>query len=221
MITNSQLFICHYHEKTSDCSSHWHVTCGGGIVTSANAQKYRPKYLREDDKAFRALTSYTSENGWIEFRRDITGVEATSFFDKFGKNLGLSDGYKMQLTQDETDPKENRHRRYQLLWRNIPVEGSEFTLHSRKDQLTTAQGRVVEALTIDVSKPIIETQALAKALTDQKLTVNDFKGDAKLPKGTLLLTSMDGDFVNSSYRLAYTFDVYGKGEPLKIYVDAM
>ncbi len=117
---------------------------GGGLLPySVVAQdKYQPKYLREDNKAFRDLTTYTSESGWIEFRRDIAGVEATSFFDKFGKNLGLSEDYQMRLTQDETDPKENRHRRYQLFWRNIPVEGSEFTLHSRKDQLTVAQGRV-------------------------------------------------------------------------------
>ena len=39
---------------------------GGGLF----AQKYQPKYLREDNKAFKDLTERTTENGWTVRRRD-------------------------------------------------------------------------------------------------------------------------------------------------------
>lgn len=34
------------------------------------AQKYQPKYLREKDETFKNLTLQTTENGWIEFKKE-------------------------------------------------------------------------------------------------------------------------------------------------------
>lgn len=107
------------------------------------------------------------------------------------------------------------------------VEGGHLSLHSRKGQLKAAHTRVVEDLTIATDKHIDERTALNAALSDQKLTVSDLKD--KLPKGELVLTSMDGDHVKESYRFAYYFDAYGKGgdkskelpEANRLYVDAV
>ena len=42
------------------------------------AQKYQPKYLRQDDKAFKDLTIQTTDNGWIEFKK-AARVNPTTF----------------------------------------------------------------------------------------------------------------------------------------------
>ena len=39
---------------------------GGGLL----AQKYQPKYLRNNDEVFKNLTERTTENGWTVRRRD-------------------------------------------------------------------------------------------------------------------------------------------------------
>lgn len=97
-----------------------------------------------------------------------------------------------------------------------------YALHSRNGLLSTAQGRIPDDLTLDVSKPIQEKQALDVALADRKLTPDDFKGDAKLPKGELVVTSVDGNLLGSSFRLAYYFDFLGKqpADFVRVYVDA-
>lgn len=38
------------------------------------AQKYQPKYLREDNKNFKNLTTRTDNDGWIEFKRKEFGL---------------------------------------------------------------------------------------------------------------------------------------------------
>lgn len=197
-----------------------------GGVTDSFAQKFKPKYLRENDKSFLQLTSRTTDDGWIEFRADGDAVEAASFSTRFAKNLGLKEGYHLRLIKDETDPKETRHQHYQLYWKNVLVEGGHLSLHSRKGRLKEAHTRVIEDLAIDTDKHVDERIALNAALTDQKLTVADLKD--KLPKGELVLTSMDGDHVKEGYRFAYYFDVYGKGgakskelpEANRVYIDA-
>ena len=164
---------------------------GGGISVHAQS-KYTPKYLKEDDKAFKELVSEATPNGWMTFKAEAK-VKASSFLETYGKRIGLGDGYSYKLIRDKADIKENRHVRYQLYWRKIPIEGAEYDLHSRNDILGAANGRVPLDLTIDVEKPMPESKALDFALADQKLTTKDFKGDEKTPKGQLLLASIDGE----------------------------
>lgn len=51
-----------------------------------NAQdKFKPKYLRENDRAFLQLTSQATDNGWVEFKKDkdTEGVSPDNFSDRF------------------------------------------------------------------------------------------------------------------------------------------
>ena len=57
------------------------------------AQKHNPKYLREDDKAFKELTKRTTPNGFIEFKEEAK-VAAADFFTKYAQNLGLGQHYE-------------------------------------------------------------------------------------------------------------------------------
>jgi Zn-dependent metalloprotease len=190
-----------------------------GGVTNLFAQKFEPKYLREQDKSLLALTTNATSDGWLEFKAEA--IDAASFATRFAKAIGMGEGYSLQLVRDRTDVKETRHQHYQLYYKNVLVEGSHLTLHSRNGKLTAAHSRIIEDLNIVVDKPIIESKALEMALTDRKLSTDKLK-DKKTPKGQLVLTSMNNDYNKSSYRFAYTFDVYSQDdlEASRIYVDA-
>ena len=198
------------------------LNMGGGGVTNSFAQKFTPKYLRENDKSLLALTSRATDDGWLEFRSDAEPVAAVSFSTRFAKTLGLQDGYQLKLMNDKTDPKETRHQHYQLYWKNALVEGGHLSLHSRKGVLTAAHSRIIDGLDVATDKAIAERTALAAALTDQKVALANV--EEKLLKSQLVLTSMDGNYTKESYRLAYYFDVYSSKktvlEATRVYVDA-
>ena len=179
-----------------------------GGVTNSLAQKYAPKYLRENDKSFLQLTSRATDNGWIEFRqdKDAEAIKPETFFSRFGKNVGLNDGYQMKLVKDETDFRQIRHQHFLLYYKDVRVEGAEYALHSRNGRLELAHGRIVENLAVDVSKAIPEQQALAKTLADQKIQIETAKS-TELPKGELLLARLGDEAVSESYTLCYVFEV--------------
>jgi bacillolysin len=197
------------------CLALWHTVCGGGISAIAQA-KFKPKYLRENNKAFADLATRTTDDGWIEFRTDKAKINANTFFDLYGSALGLDNNYRMKLEKDKADVKENRHQRFVLYYKNIRVEGADYALHSRPDGLRIAHGRIPDGLTTDVGKAMPESKALDFALADQKLSAKDFKGQDKLPKGELILTSVSDDMSASNMQLAYIFEI----NLLRIYVDA-
>ena len=51
---------------------------GGGLL----AQKYQPKYLREDDQNLKNLTVRTDNDGWIEFKKDAK-LNPNNFFKDY------------------------------------------------------------------------------------------------------------------------------------------
>ena len=192
---------------------------GGGRVLS---QSHNPKYLREKDGTFQQIAKEMTPSGWIIFK-DEAKVNAATFFATYATNLGIGQHYEYQLTKDETDNLKIRHQRYQLYYKKTPVDGSEFSLHSRDGILLTAHGRIVEDMDFDLSKPMPEQKALDYALTDKGLSKADFKGQQKPPQGKLVLAQLDEDFSKSSFKIAYAFDVYGTRGSLDVhtvYVDA-
>lgn len=122
--------------------------------------------------------------------------------------------------QDNTDVKETRHQHYQLYYRNIEVDGGHITLHSRKSSLRAAHVRIIEDLDkANLKESLTEGQALDAALKDKNKKTADFK--EKLPKGKLVLTQIENDYVVDSYRLAYVFEVRDNEiDGDLIYVDA-
>ena len=55
---------------------------GGGLL----AQKYQPKYLREDDKTFKNLTARADNDGWIEFKAEAK-LNSNNFFKDYAGSL--------------------------------------------------------------------------------------------------------------------------------------
>jgi Zn-dependent metalloprotease len=111
--------------------------------------------LREDDKNFKDLTTRTTETGWIEFKKEAK-VDHNNFFKNHANSLGLAQNYEFKATKDETDDKQQRHQRFQLHYKNILIEGAEFSLRSKDGIVNTAHGRVIDGLNIDISKPMNE-----------------------------------------------------------------
>ncbi|GAA4397393.1 hypothetical protein GCM10023187_06790 [Nibrella viscosa] len=189
-------------------------------------EKFKPKYLREDDKAFRELTTNASDNGWLHFRRDIAPIDPDTYFDKFARNIGMGEGYRMQLVQDETDFKEIRHQKYLLYYKNVPVEGVEYSLHSKAKRLEVAHGRMVENLNLDLSRPMPENRALDLALANLKLNADNLGTKDRFPKGQLVIARVQGEELNQNYKLCYAFDIRPQSskdfvaEPYRVYVDA-
>lgn len=146
-----------------------------GFNSSVIAQKYKPKYLRENDQAFKNLTLQTTENGWIEFKKEAK-INPNTFFKDYSNSIGLGKDYDFKLIKNEIDLKKNQHQRFKLHYKNIPVEGAEFTLHSSiEGVLTLAHGKIPEDLNVDLSKPISESRALDLALESMKLRLEDYQ----------------------------------------------
>ncbi|AQG78234.1 M4 family metallopeptidase [Spirosoma montaniterrae] len=201
------------------------------VSTATIAQnKFKPKYLRENDKTLLNLTSYASDNGWLDFKQDAQteAIDPDAFLNRFGNKLGVGNGYHLKPTKDETDFREIRHQTFQLYYKNIKVEGVEYTLHSRHKRLRTAHGRIIEGLSTDVSKPMPERKALEIALADLNINADELKG-RDMPKGELVLISTDEALSAQNVKLCYAFDMRIAGlknkaakasEPQRIYVDA-
>ncbi|MBO9616836.1 MAG: M4 family metallopeptidase [Dyadobacter sp.] len=167
-----------------------------------------------------------TDHGWLFLKDDpALHVSPDTFIVRYATNLGLSAGYKLKAIKEETDTPEGtmvvmRHQLFQLHYKNIPVEGNEFSLHSTENTLKTAHGRIVAGLDMDVAGGIDVAVALQTALDEQRLTQDNFDGDA-LPTGSLILARKDEHFLKESYRLAWVFDLKSERiqEPYRIYVD--
>lgn len=186
------------------------------------AQKYQPKYLREDDKNFKNLTVRADNDGWIEFKKE-SKLNPTTFFKDYGNSIGLGSEYDFKLLKEDIDKKQLRQRHYELYYKNIPVEGVVFSLHSEADVLTIAHGKIPEGLSQDISKPMPQPKALEIALANMKVTLDELeKMGRKKPEGTLLLARLSDDVTNANFRLSYAFAIYGNEtlNAFKVYVDA-
>ncbi|WP_157585680.1 hypothetical protein [Runella zeae] len=64
-----------------------YIVMGGGILP-ALAQKFNPKYLREDNRSFKALTKTATPDGWIEFKKEAR-INPNTFFKDYANSLEL------------------------------------------------------------------------------------------------------------------------------------
>lgn len=189
--------------------------------------QYKPYYRTYRNASFDSLFSRMTDYGWL-FLKDhpSSRIAPDSFVVRYATNLGLSEGYHLKLTKEETETPEGsttsmRHQLFQVHYKNIPVEGNEFSLHSAENVLKVAHGKIVAGLDIDVNGAIAAETALQTALNEQSLRPESFD-DNVLPTGSLVLARKDEDFLKESYRLAWVFDLKSDkiNEPYRVYVDA-
>ncbi len=189
--------------------------------------QYNPYYRSNRNASFDSLFSRMTDYGWL-FLKDnpASHIAPDTFIVRYASNLGLSEGYELRAIQDETETPEGttvamRHQLFQLYYKDIPVEGNEFSLHSIENVLKTAHGRIVAGLDMTLSGPIDMAIARQTALNEQRLTQDNFEGNI-LPTGSLILARENEHFLKENYRLAWVFDLESGNihEPYRIYVDA-
>jgi hypothetical protein len=98
-----------------------------GNSTVSAQDKYNPKYLTKENDPLTRDAKTLTPNGWIEMKEE-TSVAPDQFFERYGTSLGLAANphLKFEQTKSETGAKGAEHRRYQLYYDNIEVEGLEF-----------------------------------------------------------------------------------------------
>ncbi|MBI5219711.1 MAG: M4 family metallopeptidase [Bacteroidia bacterium] len=149
--------------------------------------------------------------GFVKFRKGSEiNISGFSFWIKqLYKN---SDDINISLINKETDRSGFIHYRYQINYKNIPVEFSMVIAHTKNGKVCSFNGDLKEPLNTNIIPALDENTALAKAL-------ENFPAATYYPKGSLVIFPTK----NSGLRLAYKFNIYTP-KPLKkadVYIDAV
>ncbi len=155
--------------------------------------------------------------------KEETSIAPDQFFERYGPSLGLAANPHLKLEQvkSETGAKGAVHRRYQLYYDSIEVEGMEFFLHAQEGKVRSASGKVVSELEINVEKRLSEAEALESAR--KQLNADEKSEDKESQRGELIIARADiDDYSPQSFKLAYKF-LIAASKPFgifEVYVDA-
>ena len=107
------------------------------------------------------------DSNWIEFKEGQR-IDPVSFFQTYRSELRLGTEDKMIITDEKSDEIGFTHHRFQQEYKGITVIGGEYSIHSKNGIAQTANGRIINNLSIDVT-PMINTQyAIQKSLEEVK-----------------------------------------------------
>lgn len=140
------------------------------------------------------------------FKKNLD-IKPDEVFTKHPSAFGLLKDDEMRLWKSSKDESGYLHYRYTQYFKGIPVEGTEYIVHTEQGIVMLCQGNIVENLDIDIKPDINEKTAL-------KLTLNfigaekyewedqdweqfrkvDLKDNSAtwFPKGELVITRIPG-----------------------------
>lgn len=134
------------------------------------------------------------------------------------KSLKFSKHHQAKILRKETDKIGFTHSKYQVYFKNIPVEGAVYTVHASEGKINSASGEYIPGQDISVTPKTSEREAFNCAIRYVNATRYKWEStDNPRPVGELTILPMD-----STYVLTYKFDIYAT-EPLSrqyIFVDA-
>lgn len=178
--------------------------------------------LSAQTTALAAITTPQSTANWLLFKPDAQ-LTAQSFLDRQKDFLALPSNNGLKLIYTKSDKLGFTHYRYQQTYHQLAVEGAEFLLHEKNNQLLSANGSLIRNLTVSTTPTLTEIEALEKALAVTKATRFAWqnadmenmlryatnKPDATFyPSGQLVLVSSKFDRNDKNFKLAYKFDIY-------------
>ena len=207
------------------------------------AQQDLPTALQPDNQVIRNLTHTVEDAGWLYFT-ESADVAPTQLFNQYKVNMGLGDDDDMVLQKVETDNTGWTHRRYQQYYKELRVEGAEYTEHIIGGKVRIANGKILENANLPFVSLITEQIALEKAkaeidavlyaweeLTDIDIDEDDCgEGDIEPvdlpqpPVGELLIAYINQfEIKPENYALAWKFEVASiePNDLVAIYVDAL
>ena len=177
------------------------------------------------------------ENGWIKMKPNMN-IATEEFFPLFGKDLGLTSDDEMVLFKEEEDKYGMKHYRYQQYYKKLPVENGIFIIHCKNKAIISANGHVVEQLSIDILSKQNEKNALQIALHnlgEQKYfwqvkgiqeAENFFNTNSQyprdIPKGNVIIMNNEetGKPTLVYHFIIYFFDKNYNLDGYRVYIDA-
>lgn len=173
-----------------------------------------------------------SKKGMVIFHDDFT-IPFDKLFDEMGEWFGVVDPYTMKIKKVMTDTKGQLHYRYQQYYKDIPVHGAQFMLHTHVDGQRSGNGKIMTPLNIHETIKLNEEEALNMLLSNigaKKYYWQDSAREArvKLKRNNPAATYYPSakleflpDDIQTSMNLCYTYDVYclENGASGKYYVD--
>ena len=174
---------------------------------------------------------------WLYVDQGIR-VNATSFFEDFGGELGLGVADRMQLVNTKMDQIDWKHFQFQQLHHGIPVEFAIYNVHEKDERVVKSNGVIIPDIevntTIGISEEIARELAIEcigaaayywenPRLEKLKKHATDDPDATFYPRGELLIA--DNDFnpvTHDDYRLAWKFEIHADDPHGRdwIYVDA-
>jgi len=208
------------------------------IFINSNYCQYIPKVLQPDNQEIKNLAEKINDNGWVYFKRNLN-IKPNEVFTDYPSAFGLSNFDKMELWKTSKDELGYIHYRFRQYYKGIPVEGTEYIVHTEQGIVRLCHGSIVESLDIDVKPNINEEKALEFALNfigAEKYAWEDpdweqfIKMDLKdssatwFPKGELVIVRKPGkdEYVSENYQLAYKFLIrtLSPDDNINIYINA-
>jgi Zn-dependent metalloprotease len=135
-----------------------------------------------------------------------------------GKALKISQKHSFKEVSSSSDQLGNTHSKYQLHYKNIPVEGEIYTVHSKSGKISSASGEYSTGNDINEKPVLTEPIAFSKAVKFVNATLYRWeKENSARPTGELVILP-----VGEKYILTYKFDIYAL-KPLSrhyVFIDA-
>lgn len=156
----------------------------------------------------------------------------------FSEILKLREGDELRLKKTLPDDLGMVHYTYQHYYFNIPVEFSEYRTHTKDGSIISVNGEFYNDFQVNLQPAVSAESAveLAKlfvgatayrwedSIQEAYIKIEQQNPNATFaPQPELVIVSVDGDYVNPNFRLAWKMDIYAS-EPLSrnyIYVDAL
>ncbi len=174
---------------------------------------------------------------YLQFRKN-SELAFENFDTWFHNTFNLPAFINLKLLNIEYDLEGMKHYRYQQTFRDIPLEGTMFIVHTKDSKVISMNGLIFDDVRFKRSNPgISEAEAIDKALNytdadtymwesaESEMHLKKMTNDPEatwFPKGEIVFAPVKGDYRSENYRLAYKFDVFSD-KPVKrnfIFVDA-
>jgi Zn-dependent metalloprotease len=150
--------------------------------------------------------------------KDETKVEDKDRGIWLGKTLNISQKHTLKEVSRITDKLGTSHYKYQVRYKNLPVEGEIYTIHSKAGRVSSANGDFTSGNEISEIPGLTEIAAFNIALESVHSTSYKWEVEKSArPIGELVILPL-----GEKYFLTYKFDIYSLN-PLSrqyIFVDA-
>ncbi|MFT4753025.1 MAG: bacillolysin [Salibacteraceae bacterium] len=163
---------------------------------------------------FEMLVENGSTPDWLRVQEDYN-FSKEDFLSENKETLGFDLNYEFELLNSKEDKLGDFHHKYQLLFKGIIVDGSEFLLHERQGRIFAMNGKLPRNLDLSVSLSVDTEVALDGLLNQIKADKYGWEEylpgkdqfESEYPKADVVITRKDNQnsFANENMVLAYRF----------------